>query len=147
MAGAALCGMSTTPPLVTETENQLRQLSSAITDPREGECLLCYVFRLLDHGCTGLRWARHYRDLRAPRATGLERRLGRSGGYCDCEIFLNGYELAEEHWVPGEEETDADGDVTVTDPSYPDPMPPCRGVRRGSTQGCELWVRQWRGRW
>jgi hypothetical protein len=136
----------TTPALVTETENHLRQLAHALTDPRDGECLLCYVFRMLDHGCTGLRWARRYRDLRAPRATALERRLGRMGGYCDCEIFLNGVELAEEYWVPGEEETDLYGDVTLTDPTYPDPMPPCHGVRAGSTQGCGLWVRQWRRR-
>ncbi|MDX6357453.1 MAG: hypothetical protein QOH37_507 [Nocardioidaceae bacterium] len=46
------------------------------------ECLYCYVARMLDeHGrdCT-LRWAGHYRDLRAPRATTLERRLGSMGG-------------------------------------------------------------------
>ncbi|WP_425464517.1 DUF2695 domain-containing protein [Nocardioides eburneiflavus] len=36
--------------------------------------------------CTTLRFATRYRDLRAPRAVGLERRLGDRGGFCDCEI-------------------------------------------------------------
>ena len=83
-----------TEQLVTTTENELRILSSALTDPHDGECLLCYVYRMLEHGCTGLRWALHYRDLRAPRATALEARLGQKGGYCDCEIFMNAYEPA-----------------------------------------------------
>jgi hypothetical protein len=32
-----------TEPLVNDTENELRALASALTDPHEGECLLCYV--------------------------------------------------------------------------------------------------------
>ena len=80
-----------TESLVTDTERELRILSTALTEPHERECLLCYVHRMLEYGCTGLRWAVRYRDLRAPRATAMERRLGEKGGYCDCEIFLNGY--------------------------------------------------------
>ncbi|MEZ5127877.1 MAG: DUF2695 domain-containing protein [Micropruina glycogenica] len=59
------------------------------------ECVLCYVYRMIgEFGCDcRLRFATHYRDVRAV-PTGLERRLGQTGGYCDCEIFLNGYELA-----------------------------------------------------
>jgi hypothetical protein len=135
-----------TEPLVTNTENELRVLSSALTDPHEGECLLCYVYRMLEHGCTGLRWALHYRDLRAPRATALEDRLGQKGGYCDCEIFMNAYEPAHELWTPGREYDE--GRITYwIDPEPPEQLPPCRGVRAGSTKGCTLWVRQWRGEW
>ena len=131
--------------IVEETERELRDLGDRLTTPRDGECLLCFVQRALELGCnTTLRWATRYRDLRAPRATGLEARLGRVGGYCDCEIFLNGFELAPEHWVRPEP-VEEDGVVYVEDPHYPDPMPPCRGVRRGSTRGCELWVRLRRG--
>ncbi len=130
--------------LVSDTEHELRTLSTELTAPREGECLLCFVYRMLELGCTGLRWARRYRDLRAPRATALEQRLGSKGGFCDCEIFLNGYELAPKHWVP-ENEYVEDGVNYVSDPCYPERMPPCRGVNRGSTQGCKLWVRQRRG--
>jgi Protein of unknown function (DUF2695) len=130
--------------LVSDTERALQSLSAALTDPHAGECLLCYVYRMLELGCTGLRWARHYRDTQAPRATALEARLGQRGGYCDCEIFLNGYELAPEHWLPPEEYVEG-GVAYLSDPSYPDPMPRCRGVRRGSTQGCALWVRLRRG--
>ena len=62
--------------LITDTEDALRELASTLTEVREGECLLCYVYRMLEFGCTGFRWAGRYRDVRAPRATGLERRLG-----------------------------------------------------------------------
>ena len=99
---------------------------------------------MLQLGCTGLRWAKRYRDLRAPRATALERRLGQVGGFCDCEIFLNGYTLAPDQWVrtPG---VVVDGILYETEPKHPDPMPDCLGVRAGSTRGCGLWVR--RQRW
>lgn len=131
--------------LVSEAERELRSLSAALTEPREGECLLCYVYRMLEFGCTGLRWSRRYRDERAPRATSLEHRLGQKGGYCDCEIFLNGYELAPEHWLPPEDAVGRGGTCVEDPSSYPDPLPDCRGVRRGSTQGCALWVRLRRG--
>ncbi len=104
-----------------------------LTHPRTRECLWCYVARMLtEFGCDNtLRFACRYRDLRAPRATALEDRLGRVGGFCDCEIFLNGMTLA-----PTLQRYDAYGDELVT------PVPPCVGVRRGSTQGCANWVRR-----
>lgn len=99
---------------------------------------------LAEHGCNcQLRFALHYRDLRAPRATGLRRRLGQAGGYCDCEIFLNGYDLRPDLQVPGGDDSDDDWDEP--DLTWPDPLPDCLGVRRGSTQPCGLWWR--RGRW
>ena len=133
-----------TEPLVADTENQLRVLSTALTDPRERECLLCYVHRMLDYGCTGLRWATRYRDLRAPRATALERRLGDRGGFCDCEIFLNGYEPTRDLWTP-DREVDEDGHTYYVEADWPEQLPACRGVRAGSTQSCTIWVKQWRG--
>lgn len=129
--------------VVEEAEHHLRRLAAELTGPHPDECLFCYVYRMLEYGCTGFRWVRRYRDLRAPRATALEERLGRVGGYCDCEVFLNGFELAPQHWVPRQGYVE-DGITYETDPSYPDPMPTCRGVGRGSTKGCTLWTRQWR---
>lgn len=133
-------------PFVVDTERELRVLSAELTEPRRGECLLCYVWRMLDLGCTGLRWATHYRDRKAPRATALERRLGERGGFCDCEIFLNGYELAPELWTP-QREVQEGGLTYVYEAEPPAQPPPCRGVRAGSTRGCTLWVRQYRGWW
>lgn len=117
--------------IVRAVESELRQLSVALTWPRRGECLACYLDRMMQHGCTGdLRWARHYRDVAAPRATGLERRLAAMGGYCDCEVLMNAYLplacLAE----PG---------------AAPPDLGPCRGVRTGSTQPCALWTRRMLG--
>jgi hypothetical protein len=127
---------------VDDIEAELRTVAARLTTPLEGECLLCYVHRMLEFGCDNqLRWARRFRDLRAPRATSLEVRLGRVGGYCDCEIFLNGFELAQELWVRPEPRED-DGVVFLEDPRYPDPLPACQGVRRGSTRGCASWVRR-----
>jgi hypothetical protein len=133
--------------LVADTERELRALSSELTEPHEGECLLCYVHRMLEHGCTGLRWATRYRDVRAPRATALARRLGRKGGFCDCEIFLNGYELAREHWTSTPEHEDEDGVLYGGEWSEPEQVPDCRGVRGGSTKGCALWVPQRQQQW
>ena len=124
------------------TELELRTLSVTQTTPLPVECLLCYVRRMLDaFGCNAtLRWARRWRDMRAPRATALEGRLARGGGFCDCEIFLNGWILAgrvsedePEHLEDGH----AEFGLAATAGE-----PPCVGVRRGSSQPCELWVRR-----
>ena len=97
--------------------------------PGEHECLLCYVYRMLDSGCDGsLRWALRWRDVRAPRLRGLVGGLQDRGGYCDCEIFRNG-------WEP-----DKVVDETSGLALYPEDLPPCRGVRSGSGQPCRLWV-------
>jgi hypothetical protein len=125
----------TTADDVTRAEGALRDVLGELTDPRDGECLLCYVYRMLEFGCLPDRftWARRWRDLRAPRATGLERRLEDRGGFCDCEIFLNG-------WRPRDLVVDEQGEEV-----YPAVMPRCRRVRRGSTQPCPLWVPRPRG--
>jgi hypothetical protein len=130
--------------IVEEAEQTLRVLSAELTEVRPAECLLCYVHRMLDLGCSGLRWAQRYRDERAPRATALEHRLGQMGGFCDCEIFLNAYEPAPELWIRPEPVLE-DGVLYDDDPTYPDPLPECRGARRGSTRPCVLWVlrRRW----
>jgi len=87
------------------------------TVPLPDECLACYVWRVLgDLGCNAsLRWVPRWRDAMAPRATALERKLARRGGFCDCQLFLNVWA------APGS------------------PTAPCHGVRRGSAQPCDLW--------
>lgn len=136
-------------PAVQDAERILADASQALLQPDHGECLLCYVHRmLLDFGCnTRLRFATRYRDVRAPRATALERRLARLGGFCDCEILLNGYELRLEHhdsdpWSALVDEftetADLADDPAETEQPSPGPLP-CTGVRAGSTQPCSLW--------
>ena len=130
---------------IDDAETYLRQLAAELTDPRPGECLFCYVYRMLEHGCTGLRWALRYRDLRAPRATALQRRLGQVGGFCDCEIFLNGYDLRPKYLRRSPGYAVVNGMLTYSEPMYPTPMPDCLGVGRGSTRPCGLWIRRPRG--
>ena len=122
-----------------EAEEHLTALASAMTAPRPRECVLCYVNRMLDaFGCdTTLRWARRWRALRAPRATGLERRLEARGGFCDCEIFLNGWALRDDLQVEDEE-----GELT-----WPEERPACRGAAGRSSQPCANWVEYRRPRW
>jgi hypothetical protein len=112
-----------------EAEAIVRASAGELTTPAPGECLACFVVRMLEaFDCDNtLRFARHYRDVRAPRATYLEHRLGAMGGFCDCEIFWNGFQRADVGW-------DEDSEVP--------PRPPCRLVRAGSTRPCSLWVRR-----
>jgi len=127
---------------VEELEVELVGLSVLLTAPKKDECLFCYVYRMLtSHGCDcTLRWARRWRDLRVPRPTALERRLGNRGGYCDCEIFLNGWTAS-----PAMTRTDPETDDEI----WPDPIPVCPGVHPRSTQPCRLWIQTSRrgGRW
>ena len=118
-----------------EAERYLKILTDPDSEPGEQECLACYVARMLTaHGCdTTLRWAQRFRDVRVPAATGLERRLGSVGGFCDCEIFMNGYGLVRELLV-----RDID-----TDELEPPALPPlCAGVRRTSAKPCINWERR-----
>lgn len=135
----------TTEAIVGAAEKMLAELSHELFGLRAGECLLCYVNRMITtHDCVGLRFAKHYRDVRAPRATALEGRLGQMGGFCDCEIFLNAYQLHPALFVR-DQPTEDDQCPEVR---WPDPLPTCLGARRGSTQPCRLWCRQIRGgRW
>ena len=88
--------MWTTSPSTSTPSSTCASVARSLTRPHARECLVCYVLRMLNEfGCdTTLRFARGYRDLRAPRATALETRLGNMGGFCDCEIFLNGMRRA-----------------------------------------------------
>lgn len=114
-------------------ERELHDVSRRLTEPRDRECLPCYVYRLLEYGCTGLRWATRYRDLQAPRATALERNLMSKGAGCDCEIFYNAYSYRPAYLVVDPETGDRD---------FPQDPPDCLGVGRGSTQPCDLWIRR-----
>lgn len=119
--------MKQIPPILDEAESFVHTRAEALTRPREKECLCCFVARQLNEfGCDGShRHALHYRDAMAPRATKLRERLREIGACCcDCELFMNGYQLRG---------TDADLDLDV--------LPPCEGVSRGSVQPCRNWVR------
>lgn len=141
---------SETPPhlrVVTEAEAIVNSSRAALQSACPDECLFCYVARMIgEQGCDcTLRFARAYRDSRAPRATALEKRLGAAGGFCDCEIFLNGFEpsdAAHGAWVVL---AGLHGDPTEPDRGHE--LLPCGGVRSGSTQPCIWWQRQRRGRW
>ena len=120
--------------IIDRVETDLRAHAEELTRPGEAECLACYVNRMVEtFGCdTTLRWARRFRDLRSPGATGLERRLGNLGGFCDCERFLNGISLAEHLMVR---------DVDTDELESPAERPDCAGVRATSTRWCSNWQR------
>jgi hypothetical protein len=135
-----------TTPIVAAAERELAGLSGGLLGPRVRECVLCYVDRMIsEFGCDCRpRFAGHYRDSRAPRATGLERRLGRMGAFCDCEIFFNAYEARGSGTGSG---FDWEDDPDWEDESEPVPLAlSCVGVRAGSTQPCLRWRRQPRRR-
>lgn len=128
------------------------ELDRRLNRPEVGECLYCYVDRMLDeHGCDAtLKWATRFRDLRAPRATALEDRLRRRGGFCDCEIFLNAVRLIEHAQRTAPDWRDwwddcggCDDCRRQEDELEGGPVAPCRTVRAGSTQHCGLWARSW----
>ena len=137
---------------ITErAERLLHDVASTLMTPTAGECLVCFVARQLDEfGCNGThRFASHYRDRVAPRATALLARLSAMGACCcDCEMFMNTYEPARRLWTQAYESVDSDGYGAWADAQPPDTMPPCATIRQGSTKPCANWVRvsRWRDR-
>lgn len=126
-----------------DVERELRAVAAALTTPLPRECLLCFVWRLVEaFGCNAtLRWARHWRDGRAPRATAMEHRLGARGAFCDCQIFLNAWDSRAVVEARSASSTEAPTAAAArVAPAA------CPGVRRGSAQPCQLWIRheaQW----
>lgn len=101
--------------------------------PHPHECLPCYLLRMTEHGCARHQFTQNYQRIAAPRATALLERLGRSGGCCcECEVLWNVYAPNLAHV----EVDDAEQIVGA--------FPECLGVRSGSTQSCDLWVRRGR---
>ncbi len=126
--------------IADEAEAYVRGLLSEWLDPDPGECLACYLDRALErHRCAGdLALAEHYRDVAAPRATALVERLESMGGFCDCEVLCNALQPAWHLWSTSRE-IEIDGREIVLEAEPPPSMPPCTGVRRGSTQPCRNW--------
>jgi len=129
-------------PIDLQAERIVRRASDELLRIGDGECVVCYLDRMVQIiGCdTTLRFARWFRDERAPRATAIERRFGQVGGYCDCEVLMNGWSPHPRFWA-SVREVDADGIGIGTDREPPDPPPPCATVRRGSMKPCSNWVR------
>ncbi|WP_347350868.1 DUF2695 domain-containing protein [Intrasporangium sp.] len=100
--------------------------------PRPDECLACFVHRMVGRqGCSAaLRWVEQFRVHRTRRATALGRRLVARGATCDCSV-------TDVVWRPGPQlwEWSEAGQLVP-----PEQVPPCPGVRPGSTQPCRLWV-------
>jgi len=102
-----------------DVENELADLARRLTAPRPGECLRCFLLRMItEFGCDGTyRWTIRWRDASAARPGKLLDQLARRGGCCDCEILMNVY------------------------PDYPDVQTalPCAGAPRpGSHRPCDL---------
>lgn len=137
------------PTTITErAERILHEAASTLMTPATGECLVCFVARQLDEfECDGThRFASHYRDTVAPRATALLGQLSRWGACCcDCEMFMNVYEPAFRLWTqptaaPDPDDED-DGEDDDDEAQPPEVMPPCATTRRGSTKPCANWER------
>lgn len=113
-----------------EVEHYLQALHTV--EPQERECLVCFLLRVLDDfGCdSSFTWARRFRDLRSPTATGLEKRFGTQLVLCDCLIVHKAHRPVRELLVR---------DVHTDELEWPERMPPCSGVRRTNTRSCANW--------
>ena len=101
--------------------------------PTPGECLACFVHRMTAAArCSdSLGWAEHYRLVRARRAVSLTKRLCGQGVTCDCAVVTELWRPSIALWRRDE----------ATDDLEPQKeLPPCGGVRAGSTKPCPLWV-------
>ena len=66
--------------------------------PEQGECLRCYVDRMVgSRGCdTSLRFTRRWLECSSyTNPARLLRWFESSGGYCDCEVLMN---VLPDHW-------------------------------------------------
>jgi hypothetical protein len=102
-----------------------------VQEPQEGECLVCFVARMLDdHGCDAtLLWSDRFREARSPTATGLEKRYAVP---CDCHVVAS-HRLVRTLMLR---------DVHTDELEMPPRLPTCAGVRRTNTRPCANWERR-----
>src|SRR4051812_8046515 len=74
-----------------EVEELVRQLAEGLIVARPGECLYCYLTRMLEaFGCDNtLRWSERWREQQQTAYRWLMTWLRKNGGYCDCEVLFN----------------------------------------------------------
>ena len=78
-------------PVVDQPAN-----SSEPPNPRQGECLFCYLERSVGaYGCRGHQGVVKWRDAQPAPMPGLTTWLERHGGYCDCEVLMNVWNARE----------------------------------------------------
>lgn len=78
--------------VVAQAEAELRHLSGALTEVREGECLACYLdWMISQFNCAGdHRFTARWRDAQPRPMPGLLAWVKRNGGCCcDCEVAMN----------------------------------------------------------
>ncbi len=96
----------TVPDPVEQAERVVRKRLVEVAGPRGAECLPCYLQRVVStYGCHGTlqwthRWQGHQRTRRV-RTGGLTQGLRDRGGFCDCEVLMNVYDV--DPCVPEEE--------------------------------------------
>lgn len=118
---------------VEALEAELRGLAQAITAPRPGECLPCYLLRVVGDGCRGHTATDYWRRTNAPQAIRLRRMLADLGACCcECQVFA---------WVYDVRPVFADLFTEAAQRGDLEP-PGCRGVRPGSVQPCFYWERK-----
>ena len=116
-----------------DVDRRFLQLTNSLAAPRPNECLVCFlvlVVPMLEPA--GFAMTSRFRDTNAPRATSLGARLSQLGIYGDAQLLQAGVVGNLAVW---EVERCPDCDIPME-------APHCFGVRRGSTQPCDLWI--WR---
>ena len=70
---------------VPQIEAELAELADRLTAPLPGECLHCYLSRVVPElGCTGLRFTRRWSVERGAEVLGW----AKAYAGCDCEVLL-----------------------------------------------------------
>lgn len=116
-----------------ELDRQFFQLTNAMEAPRYNECLVCFLVRATPMLETaGFAMTRAFQRSNAPRATNLGQRLSQLGIYGDAQLLQAGVIANTSIWQVNR----------CPDCGIPLGAPNCFGVRKGSTQPCDLWI--WR---
>lgn len=117
----------------SELDQQFFQLTNSMGTPRCNECLVCFLVRMTPMlEPAGFAMTHVFRRANAPRATNLGQRLSLLGIYGDAQLLQAGVVANTTIWEV----------QRCADCGIPMGAPPCFGVRRGSTQPCDLWI--WR---
>lgn len=73
-------------------ETGLAELTDELTAVRLGECLACYLTRMVEQfGCHEHRFTRRWEAAQSRRMPALVRWAESQGGFCDCEVMFNAF--------------------------------------------------------
>lgn len=122
-------------------EPDIDQIDAEFRRVWDGECICCYVYRLVGSGCHGDRFIVEYLRQIAPDQMQLRGAIRDMDALCDCELGMRAYTFRSGRVTAPNDEREKWESVGLLWVDHYTMTPRCEGVERGALTPCPVWIR------